>query len=118
MRRKLIVSYILIGVVPAILIAVFFLLGALLMFFNFSSYLVQTEVRSLTEHVRLLATSAALEIQRSGAPDVAAILARLQRIAQSESPGFSAAVMPVNRSCAQALNSQVSSLRTPRALQT
>src|SRR5688572_19002255 len=36
-RRKLILSYIFIGVVPAILIAAFFLLGALLLFFNFSS---------------------------------------------------------------------------------
>ena len=44
-RRKLILSYIFIGFVPAILIVAFFLLGALLLFFNFSSYLVQTEVR-------------------------------------------------------------------------
>src|ERR1700693_6271554 len=65
-RRKLILSYIFIGFVPAILIVVFFLLGALLLFFNFSSYLVQAEVRSLNDRVRLAATSAALEIQRDG----------------------------------------------------
>src|SRR6187549_1777744 len=53
-RRKLILSYIFIGVVPAILIAAFFLLGALLLFFNFSSYLVQTEIVSLSDRVRFL----------------------------------------------------------------
>src|ERR1700694_2299708 len=46
-RRKLILSYIFIGFVPGILIAAFFVLGALLLFFNFSSYLAQAEVRSI-----------------------------------------------------------------------
>ena len=41
-RRKLILSYIFIGFVPAILIVAFFLLCGLLLFYNFSSYLVQT----------------------------------------------------------------------------
>src|SRR5580692_7652473 len=63
-RRKLILSYIFIGFVPAILIVVFFLLGALLLVFNFSSYLVQAEVRSTDDRVRLAATSAVLEIER------------------------------------------------------
>ena len=40
-RRKLIISYIFIGFVPAILIIAFFLLAGVLLFSNFSSYLVQ-----------------------------------------------------------------------------
>ena len=36
-RRKLIISYIFIGVVPTMLMAVLFLLGGLLLFSNFSS---------------------------------------------------------------------------------
>jgi hypothetical protein len=40
-RRKLIISYIFIGFVPAILIVAFFLLGGLLLFSNFSSYLLR-----------------------------------------------------------------------------
>src|SRR5688572_30601733 len=40
-RRKLIISYIFIGFIPAILLVAFFVLGALLLFSNFSSYLVQ-----------------------------------------------------------------------------
>ena len=38
-RRKLILSYIFIGVVPALLIVVFFLLGGVLIFMNVSAYL-------------------------------------------------------------------------------
>ena len=109
-RRKLILSYIFIGFVPAILIVAFFVLGALLLFFNFSSYLVQEEVRSLDDRVRLAATSAALEIQRDRAPQ--GTLGRLQTGLQAEFPGISIAVVPVARACAlplTTLNSQVPS---------
>ena len=44
-RRKLIISYIFIGFIPAILIVAFFLLGGLLLFSNFSSYLLQTRLQ-------------------------------------------------------------------------
>ena len=46
-RRKLILSYIFIGFVPALLIVAFFLLGGCLLFSNFSSYLVQSRLRAL-----------------------------------------------------------------------
>jgi phosphoserine phosphatase RsbU/P len=99
-RRKLILSYVFIGFVPAILIATFFVLGALLLFFNFSSYLVQAEIQSLDDRVRLLATAAALEIQQNGSSDAAAILARTLGTARAEFPTASGAVVPVERSCA------------------
>jgi len=99
-RRKLILSYIFIGFVPAILIVAFFVLGALLLFFNFSSYLVQAEVRSLDDQARFLATSAALEIQQGGGRDVPALLTRKRQGVQSEFPGSSLAVVPVDRRCA------------------
>src|ERR1700681_2815774 len=102
-RRKLILSYIFIGFVPAILIVAFFVLGALLLFFNFSSYLVQAEVRSLNDRVRLAATSAALEIQRDG--NVQGALGRIESSLSSEFPGSSIAVVPTARAC----TSQVSS---------
>jgi phosphoserine phosphatase RsbU/P len=98
-RRKLILSYIFIGFVPAILIVVFFVLGALLLFFNFSSYLVQGEVRSLDAQARFLATSAALELQQPGGRSVAAILARRQSVAQGEFPGASIAVVAADGRC-------------------
>jgi sigma-B regulation protein RsbU (phosphoserine phosphatase) len=118
-RRKLILSYIFIGFVPAILIVVFFLLGALLLFFNFSSYLVLAEVRSLNERVRLAATSATLEIQLAG--DVQGALDRIQRRLEPEFPGSSLAVVPAARACASqlpALNSQVSSRRPESKVET
>jgi phosphoserine phosphatase RsbU/P len=108
-RRKLILSYIFIGFVPAILIVVFFLLGALLMFFNFSSYLVQAEVRSLDERVRFAAAGAALEFQRDGGRDGSGTLNRLLSRLQPEFPGASAAIVPADRTCTPppALNSQL-----------
>ena len=48
-RRKLTLSYIFIGFVPILLIVVFFLLCGLLLFFNVSSYLVQSRVEALVD---------------------------------------------------------------------
>jgi len=98
-RRKLILSYIFIGFVPAILIGAFFVLCGLLLFYNFSSYLVQTELRGLEDQARFLAANTALEIQRAGPREAAAIVRRKQANgAQYE--GLSIAVVPVERSCA------------------
>lgn len=99
-RRKLIISYIFIGFVPAILIAAFFLLGGVLLFSNFSSYLVQTRFRALTERAASIASTTAVEIQRAGGRDVATILARREAALASEFPGVSFAVVPMNRPCA------------------
>lgn len=46
-RRKLIVSYIFIGVVPAILIAAFFLLFGLLLFTNLGSFMIRGRMKTL-----------------------------------------------------------------------
>ncbi len=69
-RRKLILSYVFIGFVPALLLVAFSLLCGFLLFYNFSSYLVQSRLRALSEQARFLAQSAALEIQRAGGRDV------------------------------------------------
>src|SRR5581483_6075554 len=100
-RRKLILSYIFIGFVPAILIVAFFLLCGLLLFFNFSSYLVQAQLRALDDQAQYLAASTALEIQRGGGRDAAAILGRKQANASAQYD-VSMAVVPVTRSCGTA----------------
>jgi len=100
-RRKLILSYIFIGFIPVVLIACFFLLCGLLLFFNISSYLVQSRLRTMEDRARYLATNTALEIQRAGGRDVAAIVARRQEAAAREFPDASLAVVPVNRACAK-----------------
>lgn len=99
-RRKLILSYIFIGFVPAILIVGFFLLCGFLLFYNFSSYLVQSRLRALSDRARVVAQSTAIEIQRGAGRDVTSILARRQANA-AEGPGISLAVVPVQRTCAQ-----------------
>jgi sigma-B regulation protein RsbU (phosphoserine phosphatase) len=104
-RRKLIISYIFIGFIPAILIIAFFLLGGLLLFFNFSSYLVQSRLRALSDRAHALAITAALEMQRPGGRDVRSILAGRHDAAERDFPGagVSLAVVPMDRPCASTL---------------
>ena len=98
-RRKLILSYVFIGFVPALLLVAFSLLCGFLLFYSFSSYLVQSRLRALSEQSRFLAQSAALEIQRAGGRDVAGILALRQARAAKEYPEVSLAVVPASRTC-------------------
>jgi sigma-B regulation protein RsbU (phosphoserine phosphatase) len=98
-RRKLIISYIFIGFVPALLLVGFSLLVGLLLFYNFSSYLVHSRLRALGDQAKFLAQSTALEIQRSGGRDAAGILARRQANAQAQFQGISLAEVPVDRNC-------------------
>jgi sigma-B regulation protein RsbU (phosphoserine phosphatase) len=109
-RRKLIISYIFIGFVPALLLVGFSLLVGLLLFYNFSSYLVHSRLRALSDQAKFLAQSTALEIQRTGGRDVAAILTRRQANAAAEFPGMSLVAVPVGRACRQA-----PAASTPRA---
>jgi len=99
-RRKLILSYIFIGFVPAILIVGFFLLCGFLLFYNFSSYLVQSRLRALSDRARAIAQSTVIEIQRAGGRDVAGILARRESNVP-EGAGMSLAVVPVRQPCAR-----------------
>ena len=98
-RRKLILSYVFVGFVPALLIVAFFLLCGFLLFYNVSTYLVQSRLKSLSDQARFLAQTTALEIQRSGGRDASRILARRQASASEPYPALSMAVLPVTRVC-------------------
>jgi sigma-B regulation protein RsbU (phosphoserine phosphatase) len=102
-RRKLILSYVFVGLVPSLLIAVFFLLGLLLLFFNISSYLVQTRMRATADQARFLAQATLLDVQRSTSPDaVRETLERRQASAEGRYPHVSMAIVPASaRSCAE-----------------
>jgi sigma-B regulation protein RsbU (phosphoserine phosphatase) len=100
-RRKLILSYIFIGFVPALLIVAFFLLCGFLLFYSFSSYLVQGRLRALTDQARFIAASTAVELQRGSGRDVADIITRKAANFESQFPGLSIAVVPVSRACAE-----------------
>ena len=96
-RRKLILSYVFVGVVPALLVITFFLLAGLILLFNVSSYLVQTRVRSLTDQARFLAQTAQLEVQRSAtAANVAEALERRQSSTETRYPYLSLAIIPAS----------------------
>jgi sigma-B regulation protein RsbU (phosphoserine phosphatase) len=63
-RRRLVVSYIFIGVVPALLLVAFFLFGGALMFLNVSGYLFKSGVDHVVDDARIIAQTAADEISR------------------------------------------------------
>ena len=88
-RRKLIISYIFIGFIPSMLIIAFFLLGGLFLFSNFSSYLVQSQFRTLEDRAASAAAALALDIQRAGRTDLRTIVGRRQATLDSERPGVS-----------------------------
>ena len=69
-RRKLVLSYIFIGVVPSLLIVIFFLLGGMLIFMNVSAYLFKDGYDGALNYLKVVADSAAAEIAR--APESAA----------------------------------------------
>ncbi|HEX6162725.1 MAG TPA: PP2C family protein-serine/threonine phosphatase [Vicinamibacterales bacterium] len=96
-RRKLILSYVFVGVVPALLVITFFLLAGLILAFNVSSYLVQSRIRNLTDQARFLAQTVQLEEQRASTPEaIAEILERRQATAETRYPFISLAVVPVS----------------------
>ena len=87
-RRKLTLSYIFIGFVPMVLVVVFFMLCVLLLFFNVSSYLVQSRVNALVDETRFLAEATAIELeQTSSEAEFADVLRRRQEAAASRYRG-------------------------------
>src|SRR4029077_241575 len=99
-RRKLMLSYVFVGFFPATLIVVFLLLCGFLLFYNFSSYLVQSHLRALSDQASFLAQGTALEIQRTDGRDIPGIIERRQANATGEMGGVSIAVRPAERACA------------------
>jgi sigma-B regulation protein RsbU (phosphoserine phosphatase) len=98
-RRKLIISYIFIGFVPALLIAAFFLLSGVLLFYNFSSYLLQERLQNVADRARWIAQTAASDIERSAGRDIDGILERRQAAAVHDFSAASFAAVPVDREC-------------------
>jgi serine phosphatase RsbU (regulator of sigma subunit) len=98
-RRKLIISYIFIGFVPVMLVAAFFLLGGVLLFFNFSAYLVRHEFLDLREKARGLAHEVAVEIATNGGRNAEGILRRRQAELARDLPNTSLALVAVDRNC-------------------
>ncbi|MCK7498501.1 MAG: hypothetical protein MZW92_53625 [Comamonadaceae bacterium] len=99
-RRKLIISHLFIGVVPAILIVTFFVLSGLLLFANLSSFLIRASLTDLADEAMSVARIAA-DRARVARPRAGGV-ARRSRGAPScrahEFAGISLAVVPCPRS--------------------
>ena len=114
-RRKLILSYVFVGIVPALLVITFFLLAGLILAFNVSSYLVQSRVKNLTDQARFLAQTVQLEVQRAGSAEaVAEALDRRQSSTETRYPFISIAVVPVSNLTCTVEPAQTA--RVPKAL--
>ena len=92
--RKLILSYILVGAVPIFLLVTFSLVAFLLVFFDFSSYLVHDRVAHLTEQASVFARTTVFEIERSAPTGYDEIIQRRQLALATRYPGISVTVMP------------------------
>jgi sigma-B regulation protein RsbU (phosphoserine phosphatase) len=87
-RRKLILSYIFIGVVPSLLIIVFFLFCSAVLFMGVAAYLFKSGYDKVIDDVKVVAQAAALEISRN--PSTAAqTIERVQRIRSRQYPALS-----------------------------
>ena len=116
-RRKLIISYIFVGLVPALLIISFCLLCGFLLFGSVSQYVVTTRVRSAVEQAQFLARSCATELARLASDaEVETFLERKQATLATRYPEASLVLIPVavGRSCPSAEPARPSGLRPSR----
>jgi phosphoserine phosphatase RsbU/P len=99
-RRKLILSYVFVGLVPALLIITFCLLCGLLLFGTVSQYVVDTRLKGGMDQAQFLARSTAMEIGRLRSEEEAeAFLAAKQALLAERNPDASLAIVPVGRTC-------------------
>ena len=104
LRRRLILSYIFIGVVPALLIIAFFGLGAWTVTMNLSAYLFKDGYDDIVDDARLIAQAAAAEIgrERTGTGQT---IARVHRNAAQAYPGMALAFVPMTADAPPAAHS-------------
>ena len=99
-RRKLLLSYFLIGVVPAFLLVLFFALALMLLFFNVGAYMLRSQLTTLAERTRTEAQTAALQLRAAALPaDAARVLAERQQAASGTLTALSLAVLDVPGRC-------------------
>ncbi len=91
-RRKLILSYIFMGVIPSVLILVFFLFAGSMVFMTVSAYLFKSGYDKVLDDARVASIAAASEIDRI--PDAAQqTIERVYRIRGKDYPGLSLAYL-------------------------
>jgi sigma-B regulation protein RsbU (phosphoserine phosphatase) len=100
-RRKLTVSYIFIGFVPALLIITFFLLCGLLLINNLSAHLIASRLGELEREALLLARQAVVDLEPARTDEqIRGLLQQHQDAAGKNYPGASFLVLPSTNRCA------------------
>jgi len=100
-RRKLTLSYIFMGFVPALLIITFFLLSGLLVAYNLSAHLINSGLGDVQGQAELLSQMASVAVDHGTANTIVRdALAERQAVAASRYPGISYAVVPAMNPCA------------------
>ncbi|MEX2272617.1 MAG: SpoIIE family protein phosphatase [Vicinamibacterales bacterium] len=94
-RRKLIVSYVFIGLVPALLLLVFFLFAGQVLFTSIAAYLFKTGYESYLTNAMQIAAATANDVAHDPS-HAGAILASKVRNLSPVNPGLSVAVVPVS----------------------
>jgi serine phosphatase RsbU (regulator of sigma subunit) len=87
--RKLILSYILVGAVPILLLVTFSALAFLLMFFDMSAYLVHERVDQLTQQASVFGRTTLFEVERADPAAHREIVQRRQSALSSRYPQVS-----------------------------
>ena len=94
-RRKLILSYVFIGFVPALLIVAFFVVSGLMLTLNVGSYLVRSGLSDVTEEARFIAEAAIRDLERRpGLQNTAATLDEARAGLSARYPDASIALVP------------------------
>ncbi|HEX6322115.1 MAG TPA: SpoIIE family protein phosphatase [Vicinamibacterales bacterium] len=93
-RRKLIVSYVFIGFVPALLLLVFFLFGGQIVFSSVASYLFKMGYERYVVSAGQIAQSTAYDVARAPARAGAVVQDKVDNLID-QYPGLSIAVVPI-----------------------
>lgn len=91
-RRKLILSYVFIGVVPVVLVVALMLFAGALMFLHVSAFLFKRGFDDVVNVAGVAAETAAVEVQRASGQGVDFVLARKVATLSARYPGISVAV--------------------------
>ena len=93
-RRKLILSYLLLGLVPVVLVAMFALTGGILLYTTVAAYVFNEGFRDFQEDVQQIAETSAIELGRNPQGLQAAIDRKFANLS-AQYPALSLAVVPV-----------------------
>ena len=93
-RRKLLLSYLFLSVVPIVLVLTFALAGAVVLYDTLTAYLLRQGIDEVVWEVRTIADSAAEEIDLNPAAAAEMVSARYEHWS-SRFPGLSIAIVPV-----------------------